>query len=292
MNLIHPLKTGLTVLLVLAAHLHETKIAAASEESPKNEAYAAIAIPDPYAAKVARNILMQGGNAIDAAIATGFALAVTYIDAGNIGGGGFMLTYMGGESNFLDYREKAALAAHRDMYLDNQGEVIENATLIGAQAAAVPGTIAGFWEAHQRHGSMPWQELVRPAIVLARDGFIPAPALVEEIHANLDWFGDKTNFNDYFADISAYELFKQPELATTLERIAKQGADDFYRGETARLIVEQMKKSNGLITEQDLDSYEAIWRKPVQANWRGYQVLSSPPPSSGGFGRARTARQC
>jgi gamma-glutamyltranspeptidase/glutathione hydrolase len=284
MNLIHPLKTGLTVLLVLAAHLHETKIAAASEESPNNEAYAAIAIPDPYAAKVARNILMQGGNAIDAAIATGFALAVTYIDAGNIGGGGFMLTYMGGESNFLDYREKAALAAHRDMYLDNQGEVIENATLIGAQAAAVPGTIAGFWEAHQRHGSMPWQELVRPAIVLARDGFIPAPVLVEEIHANLDWFGDKTNFNDYFADISAYELFKQPELATTLERIAKQGADDFYRGETARLIVEQMKKSNGLITEQDLDSYEAIWRKPVQANWRGYQVLSSPPPSSGGFG--------
>jgi len=284
MNLIHPLKTGLTVLLVLAAHLHETKIAAASEESPKNEAYAAIAIPDPYAAKVARNILMQGGNAIDAAIATGFALAVTYIDAGNIGGGGFMLTPMGGESNFLDYREKAALAAHRDMYLDNQGEVIENATLIGAQAAAVPGTIAGFWEAHQRHGSMPWQELVRPAIVLARDGFIPAPVLVEEIHANLDWFGDKTNFNDYFADISAYELFKQPELATTLERIAKQGADDFYRGETARLIVEQMKKSNGLITEQDLDSYEAIWRKPVQANWRGYQVLSSPPPSSGGFG--------
>jgi gamma-glutamyltranspeptidase/glutathione hydrolase len=211
-------------------------------------------------------------------------MAVTYIDAGNIGGGGFMLTHMDGESTFLDYREKAALAAHRDMYLDAQGNVIENATLIGAQAAAVPGTVAGMWAAHQRHGSMPWRELVLPAIALARDGFLPAPILVEEIHANIDWFADKTNFSEYFADTSATEVFKQPELAATLERIAEQGADDFYRGETARLIVEQMQKSDGLISLADLDSYEAVWRKPLQADWRDYQVLSSPPPSSGGFG--------
>jgi len=228
--------------------------------------------------------LIRGGNAMDAAIATGFALAVTYIDAGNIGGGGFMLTYMEGESAFLDYREKAALTAHRDMYLDQQGEVIENATLIGARAAAVPGTVAGMWAAHQRYGSLPWRDLIQPAIELARQGFIPAAVLVDEIHANLDWFGDKTNFKAYFSQISAEQLFRQPELAMTLERIAVQGSADFYRGETARLIVEQMEKDDGLISLEDLASYEAVWREPLQARWRNYQVLSSPPPSSGGFG--------
>jgi gamma-glutamyltranspeptidase/glutathione hydrolase len=247
-------------------------------------AQAAIAIPDPYAAAVAKAILIRGGNAVDAAIATGFALAVTYIDAGNIGGGGFMLTHMEGESAFLDYREKAALTAHRDMYLDQQGEVIENATLIGARAAAVPGTVAGMWAAHQAYGSLPWRDLIQPAIELARQGFIPAPVLVDEIHANLDWFGDKTNFKAYFSQISAEQLFRQPELAMTLERIAVQGSADFYRGETARLIVEQMAKDDGLISLEDLESYEAVWRDPLQARWRNYRVLSSPPPSSGGFG--------
>ncbi len=183
MNLNNTHKAGLSALLVLAAYLPQTNISAAPEETSETEAFAAIAIPDPYAAKVAKDILMQGGNAVDAAIATGFAMAVTYIDAGNIGGGGFMLTHMGGESTFLDYREKAALAAHRDMYLDEQGEVVENATLIGTRAAAVPGTVAGLWEAHQRYGTLPWRELILPAIALARDGFLPAPILVEEIHA-------------------------------------------------------------------------------------------------------------
>ena len=275
---------SLTLLLVMAATFPATGVSAASDEAPGTGAYAAIAIPDTHAAKVAKDILMQGGNAVDAAVATGFAMAVTYIDAGNIGGGGFMLTHMDGESAFLDYREKAALEAHRDMYLDEQGEVIENATLIGARAAAVPGTVAGMWAAHERLGSMPWGALIQPAIALARDGFLPAPILVDEIRANINWFGDQTNFNEYFADISATELFKQPELAATLERIAEQGPDDFYRGETARLMVAQMEKSDGLISLEDLDSYEAVWRDPLQANWREYQVLSSPPPSSGGFG--------
>ncbi|MFK7863220.1 MAG: gamma-glutamyltransferase [Pseudohongiellaceae bacterium] len=275
---------ALPFLLVLGTFLFTAEALAAPTENSRAEASAAIAIPDPYAAQVAKDILMQGGNAVDAAVATGFALAVTYIDAGNIGGGGFMLTHMDGESTFLDYREKAALTAHRDMYLDERGEVIENATLIGAQAAAVPGTVAGLWAAHQRHGSLPWRDLIAPAIALARDGFMPAPMLVAEIHANIDWFGEKTNFNDYFANISVTELFKQPELAATLERIAEQGPDDFYRGETARLIVAQMEKSDGIISLEDLDSYEAVWRDPLQAGWRDHQVLSSPPPSSGGFG--------
>lgn len=271
-------------LLLLCACLLASTLSAQTGEPAPLTAQAAIAIPDPYAAAVAKAILIRGGNAVDAAIATGFALAVTYIDAGNIGGGGFMLTHMEGESAFLDYREKAALTAHRDMYLDQQGEVIENATLIGARAAAVPGTVAGMWAAHQRYGSLPWRDLIQPAIELARQGFIPAPVLVDEIHANLDWFGDKTNFKAYFSQISAEQLFRQPELAMTLERIAVQGSADFYRGETARLIVEQMAKDDGLISLEDLASYEAVWREPLQARWRNYQVLSSPPPSSGGFG--------
>ena len=175
------------------------KLTAQTGEPAPQTTQADIAIPDPYAAEVAKAISIIGGNAVDAAIATGFALAVTYLDAGNIGGGGFMLTHMKGESGFLDYREKAGLTAHRDVYLNQQGEVIENATLIGAKAAAVSGTVARMWAAHQRYGSLPWRELLQPAIELAQEGFMPAPALVNEIHANLDWFGNKTNFKDYFS---------------------------------------------------------------------------------------------
>jgi len=244
---------------------------------------AAMAIPDPYAADVAEAVLRRGGNAVDAAIATGFAMAVTFIDAGNIGGGGFMLIHQGDENTFLDYRETAPQAAYPGMYLDENGEVIADASLIGGQAAAVPGTVAGFWEAHRRFGSLPWRDLVAPAIVLARDGFRPAPALVGFIRDTYDWFGDRTNFRTYFGDISTDELFVQPELAATLERIAELGPEDFYRGETADLIVAQMGRSNGLITAADLASYEAKWREPLRADWRQFEIYSAPPPSSGGF---------
>ena len=245
--------------------------------------YAAIATPDNFGSDVSQEILNKGGNAVDAAIATGFALAVTYIDAGNIGGGGFMTIKMNDEVAFLDYREKAPKAAHRDMYLDENGDVIENSTLIGGQAVGVPGTVAGFWKAHQRFGKLPWEELVNPAIKLAEEGFLPAKILVDDIQSMKDWFKDKTNFSKYFLSINASENFKQPELANTLRRIAKFGADDFYSGETAKLIVEQMKESDGLITMEDLNSYEAIWREPLRSNWRNYEVISAPPPSSGGF---------
>ena len=245
--------------------------------------YAAIATPDNFGSDVSQEILNKGGNAVDAAIATGFALAVTYIDAGNIGGGGFMTIKMNDEVAFLDYREKAPKAAHRDMYLDENGDVIEYSTLIGGQAVGVPGTVAGFWKAHQRFGKLPWEELVNPAIKLAEEGFLPAKILVDDIQSMKDWFKDKTNFSKYFLSINASENFKQPELANTLRRIAKFGADDFYSGETAKLIVEQMKESDGLITMEDLNSYEAIWREPLRSNWRNYEVISAPPPSSGGF---------
>ena len=244
---------------------------------------AAIAIPDNYGARVAEDILNSGGNAVDAAVATGFALAVTFIDAGNIGGGGFMAVKMDDEIAFLDYREKAPLTAHKDMYLDAQGNVIDNITLIGGQAAGVPGTVAGFWEAHKRFGKLPWNEVVKPAIALAANGFIPAPILVDSIHSMEQRFNGKTNFNDYFNHINSSKVFKQPELAKTLSRIAEFGADDFYRGKTASLIVEEMKRSNGLISADDLQQYSAIWREPVRANWREYEIVSAPPPSSGGF---------
>ncbi len=244
---------------------------------------AALAIPDPHAAKIAAQILQQGGNAVDAAVATGFALAVTYIDAGNIGGGGFMLMQMNGESSFLDYREKAALAAHRDMYLDENGDVIPSASLIGAQAAAVPGTVAGLWKAHERYGNLSWSEVVLPAADLAQEGFYPAKILVDDIHGHYAQFEGRTNFGDYFGEISTDALFKQPELAATLRRISENGHDEFYRGKTAELIVEQMAQSDGLITLEDLDTYEAVWREPLRSNWRDYEILSAPPPSSGGF---------
>ena len=244
---------------------------------------AAVAIPDKYGAQISEDILRAGGNAVDAAVATGFSLAVTFIDAGNIGGGGFMLIHMDGETTFLDYRETAPSAASKDMYLDENGDVINNASLIGGLANGVPGTVAGLWEAHSRYGKLPWKDVMKPAINLAENGFIPADILVDDVRKMYDWFGEGTNFKAYFGSMNNDELFKQPELAETLRRIAEFGAEDFYRGETSRLIVEQMARSDGLISAEDLDNYKAIWREPLRANWRGYEIVSAPPPSSGGF---------
>jgi gamma-glutamyltranspeptidase/glutathione hydrolase len=271
----------LTVLL-LAACADQEEAAPSRGTSPVKEA--AIAIPDKHAARVTEEILLAGGNAVDAAVATGFALAVTYLDAGNIGGGGFMLIHMEGKPYFLDYRETAPGAAHRDMFLNEQGDVIENSTLIGARAAGVPGTVAGFWAAHERFGKLPWEQVLEPAIKLAREGFVPARVLADDVQSRFDWFGTDTNFNQYFGEVKAGELFKQTELAATLTRIAEQGEEDFYKGDTAKLLVAQMNQDGGLISLEDLANYEAIWREPLKANWRDFEVVSAPPPSSGGFG--------
>ena len=265
------------------SNTNRTKKTAAGQNTKVPRPMAAIAISDIYGAQVSQEILNAGGNAVDAAVAAGFALAVTFIDAGNIGGGGFMTIKMGDEVAFLDYREKAPSGAHKDMYLDAEGNVIDDITLIGAQAVGVPGTVAGFWEAHKKFGKLPWKVLINPAIKLASEGFIPAPALVDSVHRLKGQFVGKTNFNSYFSSMKVGRLFKQPELAKTLGRIAESGADDFYRGETAALIVEEMLSSNGLITAEDLESYKAVWREPVRSTWREYEVISAPPPSSGGF---------
>jgi len=281
-----PLFAALAALFVLGAGCgpaDSPQPQAATPPTASAPQSAAVAIPDKYGAQVAEDVLRAGGNAVDAAVAVGFSMAVTFIDAGNIGGGGFMMIYMDGAPAFLDYRETAALAAHRDMYLDEHGEVIENASLIGAQAAGVPGTVAGLWEAHQRYGKLPWKDLVMPAVRLAEDGFLPAEALVDDVHSAKSWFGDTTNFYAHFGSISSKEPFRQPELGKALRRIAERGPDDFYRGETAQLIVRQMERSGGLITAEDLDRYRAAWREPLRTPWRDFEILAAPPPSSGGF---------
>jgi len=253
------------------------------EDVTETSSEAAVAMPDTFSAAVASQILEAGGNAVDAAIASSFVLAVTLPEAGNIGGGGFMLIWIDGEAEFLDYRETAPLAAHRDMYLDEQGNVIDGSTRYGHLAAGVPGTVAGMWEAHQRHGTLPWSDLVKPAIALARDGFIVHKHLADRVPSKLELFADRTNFGDYFAGMTEGALFKQPELANTLQRIADNGHDGFYRGETADLIVAEMERNGGLISHDDLARYQAVWRDPLRGKWRDYDVLSAPPPSSGGF---------
>lgn len=244
----------------------------------------AVAVADKYSADAAEEIFRQGGNAVDAAVAIAFTLAVTYPEAGNIGGGGFMTVYMGGKPYFLDYRERAPLAATKDMYLDKDGNVVKGMSLYGDRAVGVPGTVAGMWEAQKRFGKLKWKQVIAPAIRYARDGFVVDEQLAQRgVDASKE-FGGKTNFDQYFSGLKAGATFKQPELAAVLARIANDGAKDFYDGKTADLIAASMKKGGGLITKQDLVQYKAVWRQPIQANWNGYRVITAPPPSSGGIG--------
>ncbi|MEE9101602.1 gamma-glutamyltransferase [Pseudomonas nitroreducens] len=247
----------------------------------------AVAAPDQYGAKVAAEILKKGGNAVDAAVATAFTLAVTYPEAGNIGGGGFMTLYVDGKPYFLDYREIAPKAATKTMYLNDKGEVIENLSLVGTKAAGVPGTVMGLWEAHKRFGKLKWSELLTPAIGYARTGFKVADQQYQYRQDAIALFNGKTNFGDYFGTMKPGQTFKQPELAKTLERIADKGPDDFYKGETAKLLVAQMKHDGGLITQEDLSGYEAKWREPMRIDWQGNSLYTAPLPSSGGIALAQ-----
>ncbi|MDD1961177.1 gamma-glutamyltransferase [Pseudomonas sp. 39004] len=247
----------------------------------------AVAAPDQYGAQVAADILKKGGNAVDAAVATAFTLAVTYPEAGNIGGGGFMTLFVDGKPYFLDYREVAPKAASRNMYLDDKGEMIENLSLVGVRAAGVPGTVMGLWEAHQKFGKLPWSELLTPAIGYAKNGFKIAEKQYQYRNDAQGLFKTATNFNDYFGTMKVGELFKQPEMAQTLERIADKGVSEFYQGKTADLLVAQMQADKGLITKQDLKDYKAVWREPMALSWRGNVVYTAPPPSSGGVALAQ-----
>jgi gamma-glutamyltranspeptidase/glutathione hydrolase len=243
----------------------------------------AVAVADKYAADAAEQIFTEGGNAVDAAVAIAFSLAVTYPEAGNIGGGGFMTLYVNGKPYFLDYRERAPLAATRTMYQDDKGNVIPGKSLYGYDAVGVPGTVEGMWEAQKRFGKLPWKQVLQPAIEYARDGFVVDEQLAKRRDDAAKEFAGKTNFDEYFGNLKDGVTFKQPDLANVLTRIANQGAKDFYDGKTADLIATSMK-DHGLITRRDLQEYKAVWRQPVEAKWNGYEIITAPPPSSGGVG--------
>ena len=249
----------------------------------KTDGTGAVASPDSYGAATAEQVLRQGGNAVDAAIATAFTLAVTYPEAGNIGGGGFMTLWFEGKPYFLDYRETAPGKAHRDMYLDADKQLIPDLSLIGHKASGVPGTVMGLWQAHQRFGSLPWRELVMPAIHYAKTGFTVAENQYQYRADLLQQLEGKTNFSRYFGAMQAGKLFVQPELANTLERIAEHGPQDFYHGKTAELLVAQMQRGGGLISLDDLAAYKAGWREPVITPWREFNLITTAPPSSGGI---------
>ena len=240
------------------------------------------------ASQAGADALKQGGNAVDAAIATAFALAVTWPTAGNIGGGGF-LVYHGndGEATTFDFREKAALAATERMYLGLDGQVANNSNHFGPLAVGVPGTVAGMWMAHQRLGSLPWEDLVQPAIDLARNGIPITYSLSSGFARNASRLKQYPSSERKFfkADGSNYELgdtWYQPDLAHTLELIRDNGADGFYRGENAARLAGFMADIGGIITEEDLAQYEAVEREPIRGTYRDYEIISMPPPSSGG----------
>ena len=232
--------------------------------------------------------LKQGGNAVDAAVATAFALAVTWPSAGNIGGGGF-LVYHGanGHATTFDFREKAAIAATESMYLGADGRVVNNSNHIGMLAVGVPGTVAGLYKAHQELGSLPWEDLVGPALEMAREGIPLTYSLQTGFVRSASRFRQYPSSAKKFfkSDGSFYELgenWKQPDLAHTLELIQKNGKDGFYRGENAKRLADFMAANGGLITEEDLEQYEAIEREPIRGSYRGFDIISMPPPSSGG----------
>ena len=250
---------------------------------------AAVASDDRYSTEAAERILREGGNAVDAAVAIAFTLAVTYPEAGNIGGGGFMTLYVDGKPYFLDYRERAPGAATREMYQDPKGNVVPDASLIGARSAGVPGTVAGMWEAQKRFGKLKWKQVLAPAIEYASKGFEVDDQLASRRKAAQSDFQGKTNFDAYFAGLTQGATFRQPELADTLRRIADDGAAEFYTGRTSDLIADAMR-GHGLISKSDLSDYKAVWRQPIVADWNGYQVITAPPPSSGGVGLVQLLR--
>ena len=240
------------------------------------------------ASQVGVDVLAKGGNAVDAAVATAFALAVTWPSAGNIGGGGFLI-YHGenGHATAFDFIEKAPLAATADMFLGENGRIQNNSNHIGVLAVGVPGTVAGLWKAHQEQGSLPWGDLVAPAVALAREGIPITYSLATGFARSKSRFDRYPSSKAKFSrpDGSLYELgdnWEQPDLAHTLEMIQEKGRDGFYKGENAARFASYMRANNGLITEEDLAKYEAIEREPIRGSYRGYDIISMPPPSSGG----------
>lgn len=266
-----------------------TNIYAASYPPVKNTKDGLAISSNVLANEIGQKVLEEGGNAIDAAVAVGYALAVVHPAAGNIGGGGFAVIHLAnGENITLDFREKAPLKATRDMYLDESKEVIQDSSVIGYLAAGIPGTVAGMSEMLDKYGTKKLSDLIEPAIQLAQNGFKITDRQAETMLEVKDEFAKFASSKKYFlkSDGSTYkggELLVQKDLAKTLKLIQKEGPKAFYEGAIADLIVKDMEKNGGIITKEDLKNYKPVWRKPVVGNYRGYDIISMAPPSSGGI---------
>lgn len=237
------------------------------------------------ASKIGVEVLKKGGNAFDAMVATELALAVSYPSAGNIGGGGFMVFRKSdGTTGALDYRERAPINSTSDMYLDENNNIIEGLSMIGGLAVGVPGTIAGVFEAHEKHGSLTIDELIKPVIDLARNGVIVTENQKNRINENRKYFqlANKTKIL-FDNDFKTNDTIKYPNLASTLEKIMINGRDEFYKGKTAKKLVEFIQNNGGIISMQDLETYEPVWRDPIIFNYKGLKIISMSPPSSGGI---------
>ena len=270
----------LSLLLMLAL-----AVPAAEGHDPVYGRKAMVVAQEDLATDVGVSVLRAGGNAVDAAIAVGFALAVTHPFAGNLGGGGFMLIRMAdGRATFIDFREKAPSKASRDMYLDAKGNPT-NERLVGWRSVGVPGTVRGFELAHNKYGRKAWAELVNPAVVFAEKGFPVSRWQMSSWRRAAPLLSPFPESRRIFLKGGAFydwqETFQQPELARTLGRIARLGAQDFYEGETAHLLAASMAGNGGLITLADLRDYKAVERTPLEGDYKGYHIITSPPPSSG-----------
>lgn len=241
----------------------------------------------PDAARVGLNILKKGGNAVDAAVAVQFALAVTLPEAGNIGGGGFMVYRSAkGKANTLDFREKAPGMANQDMYLDSAGNVVPGMSLSTHRASGVPGSVDGMVEAHHKYGRLKWEELVQPAIDVARNGFKITSRLADDLNRNRDEFKKLNEGKNYLIKDSLWkegDLLVQEDLAKTLEQIRDKGRAGFYEGAVADELVAEMQSGKGLISKTDLQNYHSVWRKALTGNYKEYKIITMPPPSSGGI---------
>ena len=259
---------------------------AANAQSPIEADHGIVASASHIASQVGVDILKKGGNAVDAACAVGLALAVVYPAAGNLGGGGFMMVRLSnGKAVAIDYRETAPKAASRAMYVDTQGNVLPNDSLIGYRASGVPGTVAGFSLAQRKYGKLKWRDVVEPARRLAAEGFSISPFLATDLRTASNLSKDPESKRVFQRGGDYYkpgEIFKQPDLAATFQRIEDKGPGEFYHGATAQLIAKAMV-GKGLITADDLASYRAVERKPIEGSYRGYKVVTMPPPSSGGI---------
>jgi gamma-glutamyltranspeptidase / glutathione hydrolase len=285
----HKKALSLLVSLSLLLSLFVTPTSQAASRAPVRGKHGMVASVSEIASQIGADILKRGGNAVDAAVAVGLALAVVWPEAGNIGGGGFMMIRMNdGRSVAVDYREMAPAAAHRNVYLDSKGEYIKDSSVIGHKAAGVPGTVAGFAHALEKFGTLKWADVCEPARKLARDGFpvwYQLETSLKNAGKNLALFPESNRI--YLRNGKPYEdgeTFQQPELAATFDRLIKHGPREFYEGETARLIAASMQKhANGWMTMADLKNYQVKERVPLRTKYRGHEIITMPPPSSGGI---------